>query len=92
MKEVMRFGACLGGRATVREPLLRCVGSTQGGETMATASAPATQGEGKTVPLGRLGPLKIMSVPVFVGVWAALGPGFVWASLGQGSGELIWWP
>lgn len=51
----------------------------------------ATQSE-KTVSLGALGPLKIASMPAFVGLWAAMGPGVIWASLAQGSGEIIWWP
>jgi Mn2+/Fe2+ NRAMP family transporter len=42
--------------------------------------------------MGRLAPLRIMSVPAFAGTWAAIGPGVIWASLAQGSGELIWWP
>jgi len=25
-------------------------------------------------------------------LWALLGPAFIWASVAQGSGELIWWP
>ena len=48
---------------------------------------------GKTVPLGRLEPLKVLKkFPAFVGFWAAFGAGAIWASLAQGSGELIWWP
>ncbi len=47
---------------------------------------------GRSVPLGKLAPLKIATVPVFVGVWAAMGPGVIWAALAQGSGEIIWWP
>lgn len=31
-------------------------------------------------------------VPKFPGIWKALGPGFIWLALAQGSGELIWWP
>jgi len=46
----------------------------------------------RTVPLGRLEPLKIAVVPAFVGLWAAMGPGVIWAALAQGSGEIIWWP
>lgn len=46
---------------------------------------------GKVV-LGKLAPLKIRAVPIFVGFAAAIGPGIVWAALAQGSGELIWWP
>lgn len=47
---------------------------------------------GKTISFGWLPPLKVASVPAFIGVWAAMGPGVIWASLAQGSGELIWWP
>lgn len=46
----------------------------------------------KEVSLGALAPLKVASVPAFIGVLAAMGPGIIWASLAQGSGELIWWP
>ncbi len=31
-------------------------------------------------------------LPVFPGLFAALGPGIVWMAFAQGSGELIWWP
>ncbi|MBI4667664.1 MAG: Nramp family divalent metal transporter [Elusimicrobia bacterium] len=31
-------------------------------------------------------------MPIFCGIGAALGSGFVWASMALGSGELIWWP
>lgn len=55
------------------------------------SAQPATE-TGKTLSVGKLGPLKILAVPAFVGVWAAMGPGVIWASLAQGSGELIWWP
>ncbi len=58
-------------------------------ETAPTRAAPET---GKTVSLGRLAPLKVLAMPAFVGIWAAMGPGVIWASLAQGSGELIWWP
>jgi len=44
------------------------------------------------VVLGRLSPLKIKTVPPFVGFVAAMGPGVIWAALAHGSGELIWWP
>lgn len=47
---------------------------------------------GKTISLGALGPLKLAAVPVFVGIWAAMGPGVIWGAMAQGSGELIWWP
>jgi len=57
---------------------------------MATTSA--TETPGKTLSLGRLAPLKVLAVPAFVGIWAAMGPGVIWAALAQGSGELIWWP
>ncbi len=46
----------------------------------------------KTLSIGQLGPLKVLAVPAFVGIWAAMGPGVIWAALAQGSGELIWWP
>lgn len=36
--------------------------------------------------------LTTKTVPVFPGLWQALGPGIVWLALAQGSGELIWWP
>jgi len=44
------------------------------------------------VALGRLEPLKLAAVPTFMGIFAYLGPGVLWAALAQGSGELIWWP
>jgi Mn2+/Fe2+ NRAMP family transporter len=44
------------------------------------------------VPLGTLAPLKMASLPVFMGIFAYVGPGILWAALAQGSGELIWWP
>jgi hypothetical protein len=48
---------------------------------------------GKTLPLGRLEPFKVVKkFPAYVGFWAAFGAGAIWASLAQGSGELIWWP
>jgi len=48
---------------------------------------------GKTVSMGRLEPLKVVKkFPAYVGFWAAFGAGAIWASLAQGSGELIWWP
>lgn len=31
-------------------------------------------------------------LPKMPGLWAMLGPAFVWAAIAQGSGELIWWP
>ena len=46
----------------------------------------------KEVSLGALAPLKVAAVPAFIGIAAAMGPGIIWASLAQGSGELIWWP
>jgi len=46
----------------------------------------------RLVPVGRLEPLKLATVPAFAGMFALLGPGVIWASLAQGSGELIWWP
>jgi len=36
--------------------------------------------------------LKIKSVPQTPPIWTLLGPAFIWASVAQGSGELIWWP
>lgn len=42
--------------------------------------------------LGRLDPLKLAVVPTFMGIFAYVGPGILWAALAQGSGELIWWP
>lgn len=56
---------------------------------MSTTSTPEAE---KTLSLGGLAPLKIFKVPVFVGIWAAMGPGVIWASMAQGSGELIFWP
>jgi len=55
-------------------------------------AAQSTAETGKTLSVGNLGPLKVLAVPAFVGIWAAMGPGVIWASLAQGSGELIWWP
>ncbi len=46
----------------------------------------------KEVALGALAPLKVAKVPPFIGTWAAMGAGLIWASMAQGSGELIWWP
>ena len=46
----------------------------------------------RRVSLGGLAPLRIAKVPTFIGILAAMGPGFIWASMAQGSGELIWWP
>ena len=43
-------------------------------------------------PLGHLAPLKLATMPVYVGLFAYIGPGILWAALAQGSGELIWWP
>jgi len=31
-------------------------------------------------------------VPRVPPLWTLLGPAFIWASVAQGSGELIWWP
>jgi len=47
---------------------------------------------GEELSLGKSPPLKIKTVPHFVGFAAAMGPGVIWAALAQGSGELIWWP
>ncbi|MBC7224490.1 MAG: hypothetical protein H5T59_09510 [Anaerolineae bacterium] len=55
-------------------------------------AAQETPKEEKTLSFGQLGPLRIRPVPAFVGIAAAIGPGVIWASLAQGSGELIWWP
>ncbi len=53
--------------------------------------------EGKEAHLGTslsaLPPIKFAKLPpLTVGILAMLGPAFVWASVAQGSGELIWWP
>ena len=53
--------------------------------------------EGKEVPVGTslsaLKPMKVAKLPpLTVGIAAMLGPAFIWASISQGSGELIWWP
>jgi len=43
--------------------------------------------------LSALGKMKMAKLPpMTVGVLSMLGPAFVWASIAQGSGELIWWP
>lgn len=48
---------------------------------------------GKRVQMGKLEPLKVVKIfPAYMGFWAAFGAGAIWASLAQGSGELIWWP
>jgi len=47
---------------------------------------------GGEVSMGKLEPLKLAAVPTFLGVFAYIGPGILWAALAQGSGELIWWP
>ncbi|MEM3047754.1 MAG: Nramp family divalent metal transporter [Candidatus Bathyarchaeia archaeon] len=46
----------------------------------------------EVVHLGKIDPLKLVDFPVFPGILAMMGPGIIWASLAQGSGELIWWP
>ncbi|MBI3988972.1 MAG: Nramp family divalent metal transporter, partial [candidate division NC10 bacterium] len=51
-----------------------------------------TKGAGESMALGALDPLKLAVIPAFVGVFAYVGPGILWAALAQGSGELIWWP
>jgi hypothetical protein len=56
----------------------------------ATGEQP-TKGTGARA-LGTLDPLKLAVVPAFLGVFAYVGPGILWAALAQGSGELIWWP
>jgi len=48
--------------------------------------------EAEIMPLGALDPLKLAVIPTFLGVFAYVGPGILWAALAQGSGELIWWP
>lgn len=55
-------------------------------------SATSTTDTGKTISVGALAPLKVMAIPAFVGVWAAMGPGVIWGAMAQGSGELIFWP
>jgi Mn2+/Fe2+ NRAMP family transporter len=52
----------------------------------------ATRSSGETRALGSLDPLKLAIVPAFLGLFAYVGPGILWAALAQGSGELIWWP
>jgi Mn2+/Fe2+ NRAMP family transporter len=42
--------------------------------------------------LGHLPPLKLATMPVYMGLLVYIGPGILWAALAQGSGELIWWP
>src|SRR3990172_2582810 len=51
-----------------------------------TASSPGA------VSFGNLPPLQLATLPVFVGLFAYVGPGILWAALAQGSGELIFWP
>jgi hypothetical protein len=41
---------------------------------------------------GHLPPLQLATMPIFVGIFAYIGPGILWTALAQGSGELIWWP
>ena len=53
---------------------------------MSTAQTPGQQ----SVALGHLPPLQLATMPVFVDIFAYLGPGILWAALAQGSGELIW--
>jgi len=36
--------------------------------------------------------LKEKNIPRPPPIWKLLGPAFIWASIAQGSGELIWWP
>ena len=47
---------------------------------------------GAEIPMGKLDPLKLAVMPTFLGIFAYIGPGILWAALAQGSGELIWWP
>ncbi|MGH8731890.1 MAG: Nramp family divalent metal transporter, partial [Burkholderiales bacterium] len=54
----------------------------------ATPAAPAPG----AVPFGNLPPLRLATLPVFIGLFAYVGPGILWAALAQGSGELIFWP
>ncbi len=54
----------------------------------ATPAAPAPG----AVPFGHLPPLQLSTLPVFIGLFAYVGPGILWAALAQGSGELIFWP
>ncbi|MEM1575660.1 MAG: hypothetical protein QW682_07030 [Nitrososphaerota archaeon] len=43
------------------------------------------------VKLGKIEPLKRTEFSILPGILAMMGPGVVWASMAQGSGELIWW-
>lgn len=43
-------------------------------------------------PVGRLVPWQPALVPACGSLLTLIGPGLVWASLSQSSGELIWWP
>ncbi len=52
----------------------------------------STAQTGNTAALGALPPLQLATMPAFVGIFAYIGPGILWAALAQGSGELIWWP
>ena len=52
---------------------------------------PASPARG-AVPFGNLPPLQLSTLPVFIGLFAYVGPGILWAALAQGSGELIFWP
>lgn len=47
---------------------------------------------GGEVPMGKMEPLKLAILPTFMGIFAYVGPGLIWAAMAQGSGELIWWP
>lgn len=44
------------------------------------------------VVLGKVDRLKLADLPIIPGILAMMGPGIIWASMAQGSGELIWWP
>jgi hypothetical protein len=46
----------------------------------------------EVVHLGKIEPLKRADFPILPGILATMGPGVIWASMAQGSGELIWWP
>jgi len=36
--------------------------------------------------------LPVKPLPKIPPLWSLIGPAFIWASVAQGSGELIWWP
>ncbi len=47
---------------------------------------------GGGVAMGHMDPLKLAIMPTFLGIFAYVVPGILWAAMAQGSGELIWWP